>query len=234
MLYPDDCCLCETYQKKVKGVIQKPIKVVTKVVEETIKIAAKSKDVEMYLLIKDENLISKEFKYHRICYSSFTHGFSASFRNSAECSSSLESDYSDVNPAVTGNYEAIGTYINEKVLRDRHAISMKELHNIYGIHADDARYRGKLKKRIVKEFGNKITFLSPQVNLPDIIINKEVLSTDIKFDNSEECVLRAAEYLREDILQYNEKLPELIWPPNVGHQMLKKLPQKKEIHLHWC
>ena len=193
LTYPDECCLCETYQKMVKGVIQKPTKVVTKVAEETSKTTAKSKDVEMYLLIKDDNLISKEFEYHRICYSSFTRGFSASFRISAECSSSLESDCSDVNHTVTGNYEAVGSYINEKVLRDRHSVSMKELHNIYGIHADDARYRDKLKKRIVKHFGNKITFLSPRGNLPDIIINNEVLFTNVKFDNSEECVLRAAE-----------------------------------------
>ena len=43
MFDPGECCLCKTYQKTVKGVIQKLIKVVTKVAEETIKIAAKSK-----------------------------------------------------------------------------------------------------------------------------------------------------------------------------------------------
>ena len=64
--------------------------------------------------------------------------------------------------------------------------------------------------------------MSPQGNLPDIILNKEVLSTDIKFDNSEECVLRAAEYLREDILQYSEKLPELSWSPNVEEVTAKE------------
>ena len=164
-------------------------------------------------MIKDENLIVKEFKYHEKFYANFTRGFSATFRSVDSSSSSSQTVCSNDDSA--GDYGAVRTYINENVLTEKHALSMKELHKTYGLNVEDVRYRGKLKTRITKEFGNKITFLRPHGNLPDIVINNEILLTEVNFDNHDDCVIKAAEYLREDILQYSASLPELNWPSTV-------------------
>ena len=93
---------------------------------------------------------------------------------------------------------------------------MKQLHDIYKLHVNDVRCRGKLKSRTIKEFGNKIEFLKPSHGqMPNIVINNEVFITEINFDKHEECVITAAEYLREDILKFSEQVSELSWPPTV-------------------
>ena len=79
---------------------------------------------------------------------------------------------------------------------------MKELHDIYKLHVNDVRYRGKLKSSVIKDFGNKIDFLKPSHGqMPDIVINNEVFITEINFDTRHE--IKAAEYLREYILRFS-------------------------------
>ena len=51
--------------------------------------------------------------------------------------------------------------------------------------------------------------------MPEIVINKEVNLNEINFHKQQECVIAAAEYLRQVILDYSEQLPELHWPPTV-------------------
>ena len=59
-------------------------------------------------------------------------------------------------------------------------------------------------------------FLQPQGNIPSVVINANVSLSEINFSNSNECIKKAAEYLREDIIKYSESLPELCWPPNIN------------------
>ena len=75
MLDPQECCICKSYQTKVKDIIKKPIKLVISTAEETIKISSKTDSPALYLMIKDENLIAKECKCHDKCYANFTRGF---------------------------------------------------------------------------------------------------------------------------------------------------------------
>ena len=90
---------------------------------------------------------------------------------------------------------------------------MKTLHEIYGLNVTDVRYRGKLKSRIENKYKNRILFLQPQKNIPLVLINANISLSEINFTNNKECIVKSAEYLREDIIRYSENLPELSWPP---------------------
>ena len=59
----------------------------------------------------------------------------------------------------SGNFEAFKDYVKEKVLKEKQAVSMKTLYEIYGLNVTDVRYRAKLKTRLEKEFETEITFL---------------------------------------------------------------------------
>ena len=93
-------------------------------------------------------------------------------------------------------------------------------------YKEDTGYRGKLKSRIENEFKDQIMFLQPQGNIPSVVINANVSLSEINFSNSNECIKKAAEYLREDIIKYSESLPELCWPPTINEL------SADERHLH--
>ena len=81
---------------------------------------------------------------------------------------------------------------------------------------NDVKYKGKLKSRIENEFKGQITFLQHQKNDPLVVINANVSLSDINFSNNSECIIKAAEYSREDIIRYGDSMPELSWPPTAN------------------
>ena len=54
--------------------------------------------------------------------------------------------YREINE--TGDFEKVKEFISIKILRNNEVISMKTLHDLYGLKTDVTRYRSKLKKRI--------------------------------------------------------------------------------------
>ena len=58
----------------------------------------------------------------------------------------------------TGNFEVVAKCIEEKILNKNQAVSMTVLHELHGIHPEDARYRGKLKARIQTSYPEKLLF----------------------------------------------------------------------------
>ena len=59
----------------------------------------------------------------------------------------------------TGNFEVVAKCVEEKILNKNQAVSMTVLHELYGLHPEDARYRGKLKARIQTAYPEKLLFL---------------------------------------------------------------------------
>ena len=85
-------------------------------------------------------MIAKEFKYHECCYKDFT------------------GKEKRLTPSLygKGNFEKVKACIEEKVLTENQAVSMRILHDLYGLSTDDTRYRSKLKARIQSEFIDKL------------------------------------------------------------------------------
>ena len=179
----------------------------------TIKMASKDKMPSFYYQIKDVDLIAKELKIHDSCFASFTHEYRKSFRDyemlpDAETATSVTAD----EVQKTGNCDAVKKYINKHILIGKNAVSMNILHTVYGLRSDDTRYRSKLKTRIKKDFMDKINFLSVVPKPPEIVVDSTIPPTELIFNDRDGCIIKPAEYLREDILMYSKNLPDLSWP----------------------
>ena len=158
-LYPKECNICLTFRVQHKNKKFEPYKVLTTDAERTIKAAAKEKNEQLYAEINHLDLIAKEFKVHQHCYQSFTRGYSAGSKKP--------------NPQPVyekGDFEAVKACILNDIISMYKAISMKTLHNLYGISTDDSRYRNKLKERIKSHFGDKLLFLSPSSGKGEVVI----------------------------------------------------------------
>ena len=217
ILYPNECFFCKSKSKKHRGTIDKKlITITTSIASNSIKKAAEEKHPEIYIMIKDEDLIAKEMKYHRYCYKNFTLGFGMSFQSNTNKNDS--NSQTSEEGRESGNYEAVKDFIINHVVSEKRAVSMKKLHAIYGLKNDDVRYRGKLKQRIMRDFHNEIQFLKPSNGqMSEIVtcINISIEEFDFNSNKKQECVIAAAGYLRQEILNYSENLPELNWPPNI-------------------
>ena len=83
-LFPEKCYFCKKTRVQHKGKKVNLVQILTHDASETIKAAAKAKDNEMYLELKDLCLIAKELRYHDHCYINFTRGFSKGERKKEE------------------------------------------------------------------------------------------------------------------------------------------------------
>ena len=54
-------------------------------------------------------------------------------------------------------------------------------------------------------FPDLLLFLQPAENTPEVVINKDFDFKSILFDKKH-CILKAANFLREDILEYSKQL----------------------------
>ena len=61
---------------------------------------------------------------------------------------------------ISSNFDLVKEYITDKILDQKQAVSMRVLHEIYGLNPGDTRYRNNLKSRIQQAFPNKIAFLT--------------------------------------------------------------------------
>ena len=129
----------DVYPKERNGKYIFPVTISTQQALNTIKDAAEEKqDQKLFFEIKDLDLIAKEFKYHDACFREYT-------KKSDKVQKRNES-HSDIQE--TGNYEVVVKCIEDKIIGQNQAISISILHDLYGLHSGDTRYRNKLKNRI--------------------------------------------------------------------------------------
>ena len=143
----------------------------------TIKAAAKSKDPDLYNEIVDLDLFAKEFKYHTKCYNSFTYRYSSLMRNRAK----KPTDDDCLQPNSKSDWEAVKNFINQQVLLEKKAVSMRFLHGLYKQNPCNTCYGNKLKTRICNEFSETLTFLTPANNQAEVVTNTSVLSKQCHF-----------------------------------------------------
>ena len=97
--------------------------------------------------IRGVDLIAKEFQVHDKCRKDYIRKEPV-IDNSAGLSQNA------------GKFEEVKREIEENVVGNNRAISMKAIHEMYDDgHAGDTRYRNKLKQRIMNEFPGALYFL---------------------------------------------------------------------------
>jgi hypothetical protein len=90
-----------------------------------------------------------------------------------------------------GNFEAVKEFVNDDILDQGKAVSLKVLHEIYGLPKDDCRYR------------------NPNAKTVEIVIPSDCL--DGRFINycPTKSIQATANYLRDEILNKYKDLPEV-------------------------
>ena len=212
-LFPAECFVCGKYRLQHSKRNERTRQLLTRESEITIKMAARDKIPSFFYENESVDLIAKELKFHRSCYKNFTLGYSKVFRERVNVTLQDENQPEEVQEQ--GDYEAVKQYVDQHVLLHKNAVSLNVLHTVYGLRPNDSRYRLKLKNRIKKDFAHKVSFLSVGNKTPEIIIDASISPTEMAFQDKEGCIIKAAEYLRNDVLTHCEGLPELSWPPQL-------------------
>ena len=162
-----------------------------------------TKSLRSFLLILNvRSLISKEFKYHQLCYREFTRPIK---RKSAE----TERSYSQQD-----DHLKVKEIIEKNVLLHHQAISMA-LHEAFELETNDNRYRYKLKERLINDYRNKIMFVKSHYHHPEIVIGADSVNSNLLLNNKDVIIKEAAQLLRSDIIEYLNNLPEIPWPPHI-------------------
>ena len=130
-VYPKEFNICLKHPVQYKNKRTESYTIVTFDAANSIKAAAKVKNENLYVEIKDLDLIAKEFRVHKHCYQQFTHGYTKGVRNEEQQSTSNDPKYD------SSNFEAV------KVFKLGKPASMKQLHDIYQLGAGDSRYQQK-------------------------------------------------------------------------------------------
>ena len=203
ILFPDHSYFCKQKRKTVKGKVQVSHKLTLKSTERTIKAAAEERqDEEVLRDIRDADLLAKEFQVHDKCRLEYTRK-----RMFVEGEGSNE---------PSGNLELVKEFIKSNIIEGNQAVSMAVVHEMYGDgHLGDTRYRSKLKQKILDIYPEQLYFLTVDGKTPQVIVSKEGISSN-NLMHTKECLLHnAAKALRQDILDYENSLPDLPWPPQV-------------------
>ena len=170
----------------------------------SIKGEAKVKNENLYVEIKDLDLVTKEFRMHKHCYQQFTPGYTKGVRNEEQPSTSNDPKYE------SDNFEAFKEYVCNHFLKLGKAASMKQLHNIYELGAGDSRYRKKLKARLHSHFMDQILFFSPTTGTQstEFVVSSCYNQECFTYDK-EETIRMAAKLLRKDIVKKLDDVSDL-------------------------
>ena len=202
--YPKECNLCNKYRIMRNGKYIFPITISTPQAVNMVKDAAEAKeDQKLFFEIKDLDLIAKEFKYHDACCREYT-------RKSDKVQKRNES-HSDIQE--TGNFEAVVKCIEDKIIGQNQAFSMSALHDLHELHTGETRYRSKLKNRIPSAYTEKLFFLRLDQKMAEVVVSSEGVKPHYVFNDHDQIIKQAADHLRNDILEYAKRIPELNWPP---------------------
>ena len=114
-----------------------------------------------------------------------------------------------------GDFQSVIDNIKEHAKKKQEPVPMITLHIIYDIRVNDSRYRSKLKTRIKNQFGQDVIFYSVGRNSPDIVVRPSLSLSEVTFQDRDGCIIKAAEYLPNDIMSYFENATDPNWSPTV-------------------
>ena len=141
-LFPKHCFICKKDRIQHNKRDEYPHLIKTKIGEVSIKLAAKEKMPSFYYENKDKALIARGLKCHQSCYNKFR---LSSVRLDDISDNSESREYQE-----EGNYNSATDYVTKHILNEKKTVSIAVLHTIYGLKANDTRYRSKLKSLLKK------------------------------------------------------------------------------------
>ena len=176
--------------------------------EQNIKHAADVKnDLQFLCQIQDVDLIAKELMIHKKCCLDYTRILDSTAENATE---QLLRQLGDI--------ESVRTFISEAVFEQNQAVSITVLHRLYGTgygQENEKIYRNKLKKRVFDEHGDSLKFLKVDGKTPEVVVNSDGLNSTTIVRDKSMVLLKAAEYLLNDILEHIASCDISNWLPTM-------------------
>ena len=161
--FPKICFFCKAWKRYFNRKRTVPHTITTTDAVKRISEAAEmKKDEELLPSIRGVDLIAKEFMMHMKCYKDCIRVLSQSANDEKEC------------PREVGDFNAVKNFIQNQVLCNNQAVSITALHRLYKIgygSEHERSYRGKLKKRILDEFEDAMTFLSVNKSTREVVVS---------------------------------------------------------------
>ena len=164
------------------------------------------------------DLIAKELMTHKQCYLEYT-----------RCLEDSEAENSDQNVDDKGDFEGVKAFINQAVLGCNKAVSISVVwavvHEIYGTgfgQQYERSKRAKLKSKLMSEYGEKLQLLTIDGKSLEVIASSEGLNTATTIRDKDFILKEAANYLREDILEYAANLRKHHGHPQKNHYAVRE------------
>ena len=162
---------------------------------------------------KDVDFIAKELQSHDECYKTFTRGFSVVLREGQLVVPDEQA--TQVVFQEQGDYELVRNYVEKHIFGNKTEVSMGVLHSWYGLRINDSRYRHMLKQQLMKDFPECFLFISMGKKSLELLLDSSLPLTEVNFKDKTGCIINAAEYLQEEIIEYCSGLSEWGWPTEV-------------------
>ena len=143
-LFPNSCFICGKRHNQLNKMDITATKILTLLVQVTIKTDTKNKMGNSYFQNKDLDLNAHELHFHQPCFMSFTHGHSCNFQKAS--STLLQALFQLVKLSKKRRVVTKLLWnVSEYVFKGKKAVSMKVLQGVYGLCRDDFKYRSKFK-----------------------------------------------------------------------------------------
>ena len=179
ILFPNRCMKCTSSRPlKVKGKKQDLRVLQTFSSCRMVKRAAElQNDADMLLAIKDQELIAREFKMHPQCYKEYTRACSkhSASTDIPEVVNDNGNEATTAQQTVT-DFESVCAFVEQHVINGSRSVSLKVLTDMYGFNREDSRLRAKVKKRLEREFAEKIVFVRVAYHESEIVVSKGALT----------------------------------------------------------
>ena len=115
------------------------------------------------------------------------------------------------------NFEVVKDYINNHMLSMNMVVSMNTLLEMYG-----GFYKNKPKSRITQVFPSKLIFFQPSGKECEVVMSETASSLRSTPVSPKQFIKKAAEYLRQNILLYQERSTKTGWPSNNCRRIIRR------------
>ena len=162
--FPDLCMFCKQIELRYKGNRQQPTNIITDTSELTLrKAVALHNDKVMADAIQDVDLKVKDFKKHKQCYKAYT------------AIVSNEAKKKNEDDQMIDKWELVKQAIHRTIVTEERCLSLDTLLELNGIENKDHHSRRNMKSWLKRNYGDKIVFLTPEINKGQVVMSKASL-----------------------------------------------------------
>ena len=207
----DECLLCQKNKTNKSGSGYESLATCVTAASATCLLDYGNNNIDEYASLQlvglsVNEIVAKEFKYHRSCYKNLQRSKTQNHENQDETMNLREKCFEDLK-----------SVIRDQIVEDGDNITLSELSGMYaelqeklGLEIVGTQNRN-LKERLKKAFGNQLSFHQKSIGLPETIYNTEKFNK-VRLYDPIEIVKEAGRIVRKELSNCPDIYTE--WPPN--------------------